>query len=347
MDDEVSDARAGDEGPGQDGHPRRLSEENVALRVAWEMRRRGWSQERMAQELTNAGCPTNQSSISKIVNPKPDGSRRSISIDEAIAMAQVFGTPLEELPLPPEAAEGQDLHRLSRSVTEEGRNTKAQYARLLLTWAHLRYRLSQPENRAIYEGFLTGRKADAGRANSAIETWLDAKSWQDLVAAYGTLERTLQAMGTGRDLTPPTHDPRWRHSTVADLLRLRDLFARKIPSSFVRTVPELVRELAEILVRVGMTEAAMPVVDSYERGEECSTDDVVAEIEQRLQQIIDREPRDRLDYLESLAARIGRRWRGNESKQQQEELAAELGATSEDYADAKRIGLIYRDIGLR
>ncbi|MFC7109224.1 helix-turn-helix domain-containing protein [Nonomuraea rubra] len=83
---------------------RHYSEDNVALRLAWEMRRRGWSQERMAQELTNAGCPTHQSAISKIINPKTDGNRRTISVDEAIAMARVFGIPLEELPSHPKAA---------------------------------------------------------------------------------------------------------------------------------------------------------------------------------------------------------------------------------------------------
>ncbi|TMR92690.1 hypothetical protein [Nonomuraea basaltis] len=77
------------------------------------------------------------------------------------------------------------------------------------------------------------------------------------------------------------------------------------------------------------------------------TDDVIAEIDARLQQIIDREPQDRLDYLESLAARIGLRWKGSETKQEQEDLAAQLGATPEDYADAKKIGGIYREIGPR
>src|SRR5688572_2896586 len=43
-----------------------LSEENMAARVAWEMRRRGWSQERLAREMAEAGCPLHQSAISKI-----------------------------------------------------------------------------------------------------------------------------------------------------------------------------------------------------------------------------------------------------------------------------------------
>ncbi|MCG5216548.1 hypothetical protein [Streptosporangium sp. KLBMP 9127] len=134
---------------------------------------------------------------------------------------------------------------------------------------------------------------------------------------------------------------------VADLLRLRDLFAVRIPGSQVRAVPDLVRDLAEVLVRAGILDVAIPVIDAYEQGEAHPTEDVVAEIDGQLQQIIDREPQDRLDYLESLAAQIGLRWKGSESKQEQQELAAQLGATPEDYADAKKIGGVYRDIRLR
>ncbi|MFD1547146.1 helix-turn-helix domain-containing protein [Nonomuraea guangzhouensis] len=346
---EMSDKRGAGErvDPGDDRDPRRLSEENIALRLAWEMRRRGWSQDRMAQELTNAGCPTHQSAISKIVNSKPDGSRRAISVDEAIAMAQVFGIPLEELPLPSEGAEGRDLHDLSRTVTQEGRDAREQYARFILAWARLRHRLSQQENQAAYKEFLSTRRVAADRTSEAIETWLAADSWRDAAVTYDVLERTLQTMGNGRDLTPPTQDRRWRHSIVADLLRLRDLFGRTIPGSQVRAVPELVQDSAEVLVRAGMLDAAILIIDSYERGEAHSTDDVVAEIDTRLQQIIDRKPQDRLDYLESLAARIGLRWKGGETKQEQEELAAQLGATSEDYVDAKKVGGIYRDTRLR
>ncbi|MDP4511175.1 helix-turn-helix domain-containing protein [Nonomuraea turcica] len=345
MGDEESDKRTADERADRD--PRRLSEENVALRLAWEMRRRGWSQDRMAQELTNAGCPTHQSAISKIVNSKPDGSRRAISVDEAIAMAQVFGIPLEELPLPSEGAEGRDLYNLSRTVTQEGRDAREQYARFILAWARLRHRLSQQDNQAAYKEFLSTRRVDADRSNKAIEAWLAADPWRDVTAAYDVLERSLQTMGSGRDLTPPTQDLRWRHSIVADLLRLRDLFDRRIPASQVRAVPELALDFADVLVRAGMIEVAIPVIDSYERGEPHSTDGVVAEIDKRLQQIIDREPQDRLDYLESLAARIGLHWKGRETRQEQEELAAQLGATPEDYAEAKKIGGIYREIGLR
>ncbi|MCA2188354.1 helix-turn-helix domain-containing protein [Nonomuraea cavernae] len=326
---------------------RGLSEENVALRIAWEMRRRGWSQERMAQELTNAGCPTHQSAISKIVNPKPDGSRRAISVDEAITLARVFGIALEELPLPLDDAEGRDLHDLTRTVTHEGRNAKDQYAHFLLAWARLRHRFGREKSRTAYEGFLAQRKVDAATAGQAISFWMDADSWREATVGYDTLQRILRAMGEGRDLTPPGEDSRWRHSVVADLVRLRELFATKIPGAPVRVVPDLIYHVAEVLVRAGMHEAAIGVIDAYDRGTAHPTDAVVEEIDRRLQQISDREPEDRLDHLENLAARIALHERGRDPRQPLQERAAELGVSIEDYQEARKVAGMHRETGMR
>ncbi|MFC5833191.1 hypothetical protein [Nonomuraea insulae] len=268
-------------------------------------------------------------------------------MDEAIALARVFGIPLEELPLPPEAAEGRDLHELSRTVTDEGRKAKAQHAQFLLAWARLRYRLSQEENRALYEAFLTQRRTGADEASRAVKVWRDRSSWREVSVAYHKLERTLQTLGTGLDLTPPTPDVRRHNSVVADLLRARELFAERIPGSPVRVVPDLVYHFAQALVRADLLEAAMPVVDSYARGTAHPVDEVVAEIDRRLQEVIDREPNDRLDHLESLAARIGLRWEAHEPPEQQAQSAAELGVSLEDYRDAKNIGDMYRESGMR
>ncbi|PRX48968.1 helix-turn-helix protein [Nonomuraea fuscirosea] len=343
----MGDAMSGNSEQDSSGsHARTLSEENVALRVAWEMRRRGWSQERMAQELTNAGCPTHQSAISKIVNPKPDGSRRMISVDEAIAMARVFGIPLEELPLPPEAAEGRDLHELSRTVTREGRKAKARHAQFLLAWARLRYRLSQPDSRTLYQEFLTQRRVGADQASEAIKVWRHKPSWHDATAAYSKLERTLQTLGTGRDMAPPTDDVRRRHSVVADLLHARELFASRIPGTPVRVVPDLLDHFAQTLIRADLLEAAMPLIDSYARGTPHPVDEVVADIDRRLREIIARAPQDRHDHLESLAARIGLRGEVHETRDQQARSAGELGVSVEDYRDAKDLGDMYRESGM-
>ncbi|MGI5274138.1 helix-turn-helix domain-containing protein [Nonomuraea sp. CA-218870] len=326
---------------------RSFSEENVALRIAWEMRRRGWSQERMAQELTNAGCPTHQSAISKIVNPRPDGSRRAISVDEAIALARVFGIALEELPLPLDDAQGRDLHDLSRTVTHEGRNAAEQYAHFLLAWARLRHRLAQERNRTAYEGFLAQRKVDPDTAEQAIAFWRDADSWREATAAFDVLHRILRAMGDGRDLTPPGQQSRRRHSVVADLVRLRDLFATKIPGSPVRVVPDLIYHATELLVRAGIQEAAIGVIDAYDRGTAHPTEPVVEEIDGRLRQISDRPPQDHWDQIESLAARIALSPGGHGAGQPQEDLLAELGVSIEDYQEARKIARMHRETGMR
>jgi hypothetical protein len=94
-------------------------------------------------------------------------------------------------------------------------------------------------------------------------------------------------------------------------------------------VPDLIYHFADLLVRTGMLQAAVPVIDSYARGIPHPADDVIAEIDRRLQEIADREPHDRIDYLESLAARIGLRHKGVQPQEPVLELAAQLGVTAE------------------
>jgi transcriptional regulator with XRE-family HTH domain len=74
-------------------------EDHLAQRIVKERQQRGWSQERLAKEMTRVGRPTSQSSISKIERPV-DGRRRDITADEAIALSRVFRIPLGELLLP-------------------------------------------------------------------------------------------------------------------------------------------------------------------------------------------------------------------------------------------------------
>ena len=80
----------------------RGNERWLAERVLSERKHRGWSQAQLSKELAKVGSPLQQSAISKIESP-PKGERRSISIGEAIGFARVFGIPLGELLLPPDA----------------------------------------------------------------------------------------------------------------------------------------------------------------------------------------------------------------------------------------------------
>jgi plasmid maintenance system antidote protein VapI len=98
----------GDEESGESWRAALLSEEHLAWRIEHEMQRRGWSQERMAQEMTDAGYPIHQTAISKIIKPR-DGKRRAISVDEAIGFAKVFGSTLEGLLSPAAFANADEL----------------------------------------------------------------------------------------------------------------------------------------------------------------------------------------------------------------------------------------------
>lgn len=119
-----------------------FSEDNLARRIEWEMTRRGWSQERMAKEMTDAGYPLHQSSVSKIVNPK-DGKRRTISVDDAIGFAKVFEVPLDELLIPLEAvwdtelraalARFEEIHQQREALDREATGLVTQVVKLAQT----------------------------------------------------------------------------------------------------------------------------------------------------------------------------------------------------------------------
>jgi transcriptional regulator with XRE-family HTH domain len=77
--------------------PRTLTgEHQLAERVAHERERRGWSYEQLAQRMTDAGCPMNQSAINKIEKGSP---RRRITVDELLGFAKVFETNISDLVL--------------------------------------------------------------------------------------------------------------------------------------------------------------------------------------------------------------------------------------------------------
>jgi transcriptional regulator with XRE-family HTH domain len=79
----------------------------VARRIAYERKRRGWSNAELARRMAEAGCPINQSAIQKIEHGNP---RRTISLDEAHALAEVFGLDrIEKLEQVPEDLVHEDV----------------------------------------------------------------------------------------------------------------------------------------------------------------------------------------------------------------------------------------------
>lgn len=97
-------------------------EDLLAARIERERKARGWSQERLAKEMAQAGCPLPQSAISKIERPGP-GGRRAITLDEALAFSRVFNTPLPELVVPIDALR-RGLGALWRMVDEGAETVK-------------------------------------------------------------------------------------------------------------------------------------------------------------------------------------------------------------------------------
>jgi transcriptional regulator with XRE-family HTH domain len=76
-------------------------EQYLAMRIEAALKRRDWTQERLAKEMRTQGCPIPQSAISKIVNPPKGRGRRAITVDEALAFARVLGLSIADLLLPP------------------------------------------------------------------------------------------------------------------------------------------------------------------------------------------------------------------------------------------------------
>ncbi|MPY38489.1 helix-turn-helix transcriptional regulator [Streptomyces phyllanthi] len=70
------------------------AEEVAAARIQFEREIRGWSTNRLSDEMNAAGYVMNPSAVWRIEKGTP---RRRIHLEEAIGFAAVFGLPLEEL----------------------------------------------------------------------------------------------------------------------------------------------------------------------------------------------------------------------------------------------------------
>ena len=85
------------------------SEETLARRIAYERQRLDMSYAGLAKRMTDAGCAIDQSAVYKIEKGSP---RRRISVDELVAMSEVFKVALPDLLLPPELAIDARTHEL-------------------------------------------------------------------------------------------------------------------------------------------------------------------------------------------------------------------------------------------
>ncbi|MFI6068223.1 helix-turn-helix transcriptional regulator [Micromonospora sp. NPDC051227] len=73
---------------------------NVSERVRELRKRRGWSAQRLAEEMTAVGVPWERQVVTKLEN----GQRQSVSLDEAVALAYVLDVAPVHLFVPPRAS---------------------------------------------------------------------------------------------------------------------------------------------------------------------------------------------------------------------------------------------------
>ncbi|WP_436787913.1 helix-turn-helix domain-containing protein [Yinghuangia sp. YIM S10712] len=85
------------------------AEENAAARIRALREAHGWSTATVAERMTKAGHPINQSAVWRIESGEP---RRRINLDEAIGFAKVFDITVERLIAPPDDAAVEYLNRL-------------------------------------------------------------------------------------------------------------------------------------------------------------------------------------------------------------------------------------------
>lgn len=165
--------------------PQDPSEENVALRIEWEMRRRRWSQERLAAEMASAGHPLHQSAISKIINPRADGKRRTISLGEAIGFARVFNTSLEELALPLELVQKQEAHLVIEHLRTLINDHAMTRSLLRIQWSRLKELLKDKDIRKRYIEWLTARGAASREARKYVDAWAERASDEERYDSFG------------------------------------------------------------------------------------------------------------------------------------------------------------------
>ena len=113
-----------------------LSEDGLAQRIAHERARCSppMTYESLAKRMTDHGCPIQPSAIYKIEKGTP---RRRITVDELVALSRVFDIPVEELLLPPDLVNGEELRRLHAELEAAERQVRE----AMVTAAGLRRRI--------------------------------------------------------------------------------------------------------------------------------------------------------------------------------------------------------------
>jgi transcriptional regulator with XRE-family HTH domain len=119
------------------------TEKTLARRIRWEREGEGMTYEGLAARMAAVGCPIQPSALYKIEKNNPP---RRITVDELVALAQVFETSIQELLLPPEVVADRDLRRLLESWRD------ARLEEIAATDGMADYLTSHPDVEDVLEG---------------------------------------------------------------------------------------------------------------------------------------------------------------------------------------------------
>lgn len=315
-----------------DGNDASQPEMNVALRVEYEMRHRGWSQERLSKEMADAGCPIHQSSISKIINPR--GKRRTISVDEVVAFAKVFDTTLDDMLLPLEVAQSQEIHQLVETVSTTLWEKAEQVEIEMRAWTRLLDLLEDPDVARSYQAWLQEvKKMSKPEAKEALYSW---ERRAGHVMRYYTETLLHSQVETDRQLRQDLAGP---HARLSVLVRARRAILALPEVTTAETMRDWIKTHVRYLVEGRMSDLAYRLLEHAKDGS--IPDDVVqecfSEIKRQITQIAELVPLSSDDEFQRLGAQAAPLFWEHVPVQ---DIAARVGVTLEQLVQALRRGAI-------
>ncbi|WP_329133616.1 helix-turn-helix domain-containing protein [Streptomyces sp. NBC_01476] len=160
------------------GPERPLAEDYIAQRVKLEREVRGWSTVTLAERMTAAGHPINQSAIWRIESGKP---RRRVNLDEALGFCKVFDITLDDLTAAPGHIANPKVRRLVGEYVEQWKQWRALGKAMDAIQAELReYTEAHPDQDDLVKALLTHELAVASNgefrhhlgARPKMQSWL-------------------------------------------------------------------------------------------------------------------------------------------------------------------------------
>ncbi|WP_053774770.1 helix-turn-helix domain-containing protein [Clavibacter capsici] len=139
------------------------AEDVLADRIRMERKARGWSYERLAALMAEAGCPIHPTALTKIEQGKP---RRRIVVNELMALVQVFGGTVDDWLLGADASRVDEGLRAFYEAATALEGVRRETARYVSAVDDARARMSP----ALRDRITTTRDDTLARLRADVET---------------------------------------------------------------------------------------------------------------------------------------------------------------------------------